>query len=1060
MADTQKKMTIDEAVKILKSDSYINYSVDELLEAVRLVKNDVVTRPDLLEEFYKGYYNQTLDETGVNYREFDKLQGIFAGTEYAKELKQNAAELAQEDAYVLNKGEDQNLSFVEMDNIQALLAVVPQNNQVRSARSKLNNMILAKMDAVIESKETVGIFELEAAQRLAENISNKKKKALVQKKLTEVLQSYEEENGLNQDVEVLRRNDKSLGEHLDNVRLYTDGKVSDEFHDLAGIITNVEMTEDDDTVLDADKKQRQLDMLFEAAKLEAHQENIGNIRYLMAPKNAQRKQLVEKVQDLFVAKLAQAGIASAFAAPTVEEQQDENKFKAYMKRRAEAANAFIKRLKDGSQKLQLKVKDIITACADTDVEVTKFKDILEAKIGKGTSVLGKKLNIFRDKAAKLWGKAYEISRNVGKSIKEHKWQHIANITATTIVAATGYGAVAVGAYAAYSAAGAWVWPIIAEAQKQRNAAQQQGEKLGFGKAWKSAWNKLKEDRNYKNRAVWGTVGAGIGGLIGAGGMSMGLEKAGARVVSGLARSVSSLSAQTTALAWARKDFRKNPTEENRSKLKAAKYAFGISALVSAAGAYFSINRLGNANLDTVTGADRSLDQLGPVTGGPADWKDHMQMSTPLREGWGQLPAEDAAGGVPGAAGAEAVVPSAEDSFFPEQYEADMGITQAQYNNLLKLYSTEDLDRMYMNLSASGIMEHMDGMTKEEFIFKWSKLDAYTDRVRWDEKAQQYISIQGAKRYHFENEMTDLNKMLNCGDKLELAQVEKIKAALGTIDDRGGYHGPGYVPTENYHVKGAGVDGPCAEGQENHFNRGGAAKLPEEKAEARVEPKPEPKTLPLNLDMEYGESQYNIPEYRQQMTEGVGTVQKQVEGQVKWFVSGPHGQHPIPEDAKMTMNAKTGEVLVEYSKEDGRASEIYPKSALRKEVNMETKTYEEPVQVPVPYTPLSDQTVSEAAELGGCKPGELTKTSVFNGTSQYKMYTEDGVVRIRVDKDHVPHFSMENMDGSEATAVPTKIVEGRFKQADALLREGKYNSIPAQNEVGRQLLNRSRGGLSK
>lgn len=128
--------------------------------------------------------------------------------------------------------------------------------------------------------------------------------------------------------------------------------------------------------------------------------------------------------------------------------------------------------------------------------------------------------------------------------------------------------------------------------------------------------------------------------------------------------------------------------------------------------------------------------------------------------------------------------------------------------------------------------------------------------------------------------------------------------------------------------------------------------------------------------------------------------------------------------------------------------------------METKTYEEPVQVPVPYTPLSDQTVSEAAELGGCKPGELTKTSVFNGTSQYKMYTEDGVVRIRVDKDHVPHFSMENMDGSEATAVPTKIVEGRFKQADALLREGKYNSIPAQNEVGRQLLNRSRGGLSK
>ena len=1068
----QKQMTIQEAQKILNSNSFINYSYDELLEAVNTLKGDP-TQKDLVEGFYKKF-DTSLKETGVEYREFDKIRSIFEGTKQGQKWEEDIKRTAQSLSKVLSE-KDVELSFADADEARVILSLVPQSNEIRSAQSKLNDIVIAKMEKLIEGKEYVDIHELEAAQNLVNGIANKEKKVKAQKKLDEVLKSYEDENGLSQDVEVLRKNDKSLDETLESIRLYAeDGKVSEELKELAPVLANVEIVEDDGSVVDEEKKAKNLTLAFEAAKLEAYQENVGNVKYLLATKNEQRKQLTEKVRDLFVAKLGMAGIASTFELPTAEEQQNENKFKAYMERKTKAAEDFVTRLVKGGEKLQIKVRDIITACADTDVEVTKFKDILEAKLGKGKSVLGKRLKAFREKSVSLWGKAYEVSRKVVKNVKEHKWQHIANTAATLAVAMSGYGTAAIIGYAAYSAAGAWVWPVVAEAQKQRAAAKAKGEKIGFWNSMKSAWQTKKTDKDYKRQSWFGMAGAAAGGLVGVSGVTMGLEKATSRVLSGLARTVSSISAQTTAMIIANKEYKKNPTEENRSKRKAARISFGIGLGISAIGSAWSLHRLGSNvadHVDTVTGGNHSNpENLVSIDSKPID---PTQPSTPLREGWGNMP--ETPSNVDGgdvATGTGVEVPSIEDSIFPEQYNTNMGITEGQYTLLLKLYSQEDLDRMYTNLSATGIMDHMEGMTKEEFIFKWSKLDAYTDRVRWDENAQQYISIPGAKRYHFEEEMTNLNKMLNCGDKLEAAEIEKIKSALATIDDRGGYHGPGYVPTENYHVKGAGVNGPCGEGQENHFNRGSGSVIRKagegnvgrdvdfDNQIKKTQLSPMGTEPDVNLDMSYGESQYDIPEYQQKMTEGVGTFERTVPGEVKWAISGPHGQHPIPEDARVTINKETGEVMIQYS--DGRAPDFYDKSALRKITENVTETYEEPVMVSVPYTSLSDQTVNEAAALAGCKPGELTMTSSFNGVDQYKQFTPDGVVNIRVGKDHVPHFTMTNMDGSEAVSVPTKIVEGRFKEADALLRNHDYTSIPAKNEVAAKIIQTrmGRGGFSK
>ena len=1151
----QKQMTIQEAQKILNSNSFINYSYDELLEAVNTLKGDP-TQKDLVEGFYKKF-DTSLKETGVEYREFDKIRSIFEGTKQGQKWEEDIKRTAQSLSKVLSE-KDVELSFADADEARVILSLVPQSNEIRSAQSKLNDIVIAKMEKLIEGKEYVDIHELEAAQNLVNGIANKEKKVKAQKKLDEVLKSYEDENGLSQDVEVLRKNDKSLDETLESIRLYAeDGKVSEELKELAPVLANVEIVEDDGSVVDEEKKAKNLTLAFEAAKLEAYQENVGNVKYLLATKNEQRKQLTEKVRDLFVAKLGMAGIASTFELPTAEEQQNENKFKAYMERKTKAAEDFVTRLVKGGEKLQIKVRDIITACADTDVEVSKFKDILEAKLGKGKSVLGKRLKAFREKSVSLWGKAYEVSRKVVKNVKEHKWQHIANTAATLAVAMSGYGTAAIIGYAAYSAAGAWVWPVVAEAQKQRAAAKAKGEKIGFWDSMKTAWQTKKTDKDYKRQSWFGMVGAVAGGLLGAGGTTMGLDKVSSRVLSGLARTASSISAQTTAMIVARKEYKKSPTEENRSKWKAAKTSFYIGLGISAVGSWLSLRRL-NSNvaehIDTITGAGRSHTGVAGV--GAENWQDSAQPSTPLREGWGKMPEVPSAGdnnavadgvdtntitdGTSTSGGTAATVTGTEahtagadaaielggkfqravniemkfgahsDSWFDSRSSLakfdNIIIRDAADGGNMKLSAQEFLDYA-KDVDSQGLLEGKpEGMSVSEYVYRYNMLreqvgfsgNLAQQRIQlnkellslgfkegdWERFLEGNISKAEADKL-FQTHLgphlarTLIDRDINCGE-VNVVQQEIIHRGLATIDTSGevygrsGYYvGAGHVrPEDNrwtgneahYHI-----DDDCS----------GKGDLHQAKTETSVARKDfgsvgrdvdfdndiKKTDLPpvrpgLDIDMSYGESQYDIPEYQQKMTEGVGTFERTVPGEVKWAISGPHGQHPIPEDATVTINKETGEMMIQYS--DGRAPEFYDKSALRKITENVTETYEEPIMVSVPYTPLSDQTVNEAAALAGCKPGELTKTSIFNGTSQFKMFTEDGVVNIRVGKDNVPHFTMTNMDGSEAVSVPTKIVEGRFKEADAMLRNHEYTSIPAKNEVAAKILQTrvGRGGFSK
>ena len=453
--------------------------------------------------------------------------------------------------------------------------------------------------------------------------------------------------------------------------------------------------------------------------------------------------------------------------------------------------------------------------------------------------------------------------------------------------------------------------------------------------------------------------------------------------------------------------------------------------------------------------------------------------------------------------------------FPDKYTKEMGITQEQYDTLKKLYKPSDLDKMYLNLKED-VMDHFNGMTKEQILFKYQRLDAFTDRVRWDEKAQEFVSIQGAKRYHYEEEMTALNELLNCGHDLDAKQFEAIKDAFSMIDDKGDYHGAGgEVRTTNVMTKADDSATNCDEGHVNHWQKGEqvlkkevakmAKSVQQEAPAPQAAPTPQaapvvPETVtePVDWHLKYGESQYNYPEYQQEVNENT-TVALQ-----KYFIP-VNGKHPYDygaqddisawkidytrksglkdmvvtdvNDAKVRLG-EDGATYVDFIKKDGTTTSVVVPEGTRitnavdanvtyseesgvtpdryKKGLIELAVEKETTSTQVEYAPHTAQEVAAAAGKEFCEPDKLTKTMVFNGTSHFKMFTEDGVVNVKVGADKVPHFTLTDLQGKPTTSVPTELVKEHFEKANELLHKHEYTSNPAKMALNMKMIQGSQG----
>ncbi len=570
------EMTIDLAEQIISSRFYDDYSEEELRAAIQTLQSDP-TKAYILNRFY----NNVEESTKVINASNDKL----------------------------------TWPFWELTHYKKLFDVVENDENIKSAAEKLDAAIVEKFSSL----NFITAGEIEYAEYLAGKITDADVHQKAQDFINKKIAKYESMNGLDQDFEVLNKNDQTLSEALDNLKLYADdGKISEDFRALAALVERIEIQPLPEN---ADKnpeevKRSNMEMIFEAAKLQTHASLVGNMGYLLSPKQKQKEQIVEDILEKFKEQILLTSVASKLGKEDFSKIDSAKKLQEYVKSKEDILEKLdvptsIEELKNSPSnvKLQIKENDVITACADTEHETVLFNKYLERKIGKISQLRGQ-VEKFSQKATSLWGKTYTIRKNIINNFKDNKYMHYANTGMTAVVAIAGMTAsapavgAAIGAYAVYSAAGAWVWPVIAEARKmQREALEKGGEKPAFGKAWKEAWAKLKNDKNYKNRAGLGTVVGIIGGMVGFGGASIGVNTVAQRGVAALSRMAGSLSAQTMAYINAKKDYEQNKNEENKAKLKAAGISLGLGAAISGLGAWFSIDRMASANsqvLDTVT----------------------------------------------------------------------------------------------------------------------------------------------------------------------------------------------------------------------------------------------------------------------------------------------------------------------------------------------------------------------------------------------------------------------------------------------------------------------------
>lgn len=132
------------------------------------------------------------------------------------------------------------------------------------------------------------------------------------------------------------------------------------------------------------------------------------------------------------------------------------------------------------------------------------------------------------KAKALWGNRYVIMHEIKNGFKDNKFKVMGDVTVSVGTAlwmsAGAASAAATGAtvapvitaaavtYAAYHAAGSWVWPVVAEMRKINREKRENGEKtLAFKNQLKQAWKNITGNKNrcrtYAISGVLNTVAA-------------------------------------------------------------------------------------------------------------------------------------------------------------------------------------------------------------------------------------------------------------------------------------------------------------------------------------------------------------------------------------------------------------------------------------------------------------------------------------------------------------------------------------------------------------------------
>lgn len=645
------------------------------------------------------------------------------------------------------------------------------------------------------------------------------------------VENFEKANNLqSNDAEVYDQNSKDAAFSLNG---YTFDKFTADKNnkDIAGYIDNAEVTDSESgKVLEGQERKDYLSLIFEGAKLKAETSLSGNEDFAKMKKAEKIKVFKAEVKTIFFADFARSAIASELETPTTLEQRVGTKeYKAYIMRQSQKASEVFQKIVDGGKKIKIKTDAILASCADTAAQTEQYikglrlkaqqlaanaaqsakngaqkaSDNIRNDFNKIADRLQKHKNNFEQLANNVSKNRYEIFKNIKGSFSDNKIKLFGNVAANAAfgywTAAVASGAVAgaaapvlvpaVAAYAVYHAAGAWVYPVVAEMRKINRKKREAGEPtLPFKQALKQAWkNKMDSRKDKRTYIISGVVNTALA----AGGLAWlkdGLEAADAAatltdgVKDGLNVTLASSIAETRhAISMGRADaatmaqladagvaYGVSVADPENLEKKAEAKQTAIAALVgmgfNAAFQGIGFARGHNASSDVLSPevetpapaiSDAANDTANEASSAPkngffkglwskmfgANEADNASTASASNPAGSDVNAPnpanvDEAPEVESNAPAEAAQPETAETnnmtgLFPKEYNKDMGISETQYNTLvkttegtLKAATGEEitLDRAYSNLNSA--MDNFEDKTKEEIMYKYNRLYAF------------------------------------------------------------------------------------------------------------------------------------------------------------------------------------------------------------------------------------------------------------------------------------------------------------------------------------------------
>ena len=299
-------------------------------------------------------------------------------------------------------------------------------------------------------------------------------------------------------------------------------------------------------------KKAYVELLFEAAKLKALTHLAGSKEFEQKTPEEKEKALHEEIKNTFFSDFARTAVSSYVSMPTEKESKIGTKeYKQYILKQVQDAAGAFKKFIEGKKRSKVHVDNVLATCADSASQVETYISAIKQKaqalknsanegFNKVAKFFQEKKNKFEKTANYISENRYEIFKSIKGSFKDNKIKLIGNLSASTAfglvtagIAAGTIGApmtAAVGAYAAYHAVGAWVYPVVAEARKINRQRREKGLKPlklkeQFAQAWKNKTSKDEEKDSYKARNTYivnGVVNTGLA-AIGFGCLKDGLE---------------------------------------------------------------------------------------------------------------------------------------------------------------------------------------------------------------------------------------------------------------------------------------------------------------------------------------------------------------------------------------------------------------------------------------------------------------------------------------------------------------------------------------------------------